>query len=276
MTAIVRVDNLSFAYRPGRAVLEDLTFCVERGGFTAIVGPNGAGKSTLLNLLSAAARPACGTITIDGHGIDSYNAAALARKMAVVRQESNCAFGFSVAETVMMARTSYLGPWGFEGRADREVVMEALAATDTAQFAERPLDGLSGGERQRVLIARALAQETAILLLDEPTSFLDLKHQVAICDLLKAAQIDGGRTIVVVMHDINLAGQYCDHVLLLGSGAEYEYGPPDRVLSPDTIERFFGVSTYCADIGGGRYFLPMGKFARDRQATDDSLPGDSV
>jgi iron complex transport system ATP-binding protein len=177
------------------------------GTFLAIAGPNGAGKSTLLNLLCGLLSPRSGTIRIDAAPVESYSTEALAKKVAVVWQESMPVFGFSVIDTVMMARTPYYGPMGFESEADREIVAEALEATDTAGFALRPLGSLSAGERQRVFIARAMAQNTPILLLDEPTNFLDLKHQVGIYDLLKAAQLQIGKTIVAVTHDINLAAQ---------------------------------------------------------------------
>ena len=136
-----------------------------------------------------------------------------------------------MAQTVSMARTPYLGTFGFMGKTDRQIVNDALEATDTSQFATRALGSLSGGERQRVFIARALAQKTPLLLLDEPTSFLDLKHQVNTYDLLKAAQLEQDKTIIAVTHDINLAAQYCDVILLLGSDSKYRYGCTRDVLS---------------------------------------------
>ncbi|MHC4071144.1 MAG: ABC transporter ATP-binding protein, partial [Planctomycetota bacterium] len=178
MSGIIEVNNLSFGYTPQSRILENLSFEVMPGAFVGIAGPNGAGKTTLLNLLCGLLSLEAGSIRIDAVDIESYSVRELARKVAVVRQEFVPAFDFTVEETVMMARTPYLGTCGFEGKADREIVTEAIEATDTARFASRPLGNLSGGERQRVFIARALAQDTEILLLDEPTSFLDFKHQV--------------------------------------------------------------------------------------------------
>jgi len=263
MSDIIEVRNLSFGYTSASVVLKDVSFAVPSGTFLAIVGPNGAGKSTLLNLMSGALRPQSGTITIDAAPIDSYSAQKLAAKVAVVRQESVPMFGFSVAETVLMARTPYFGAAGFESQADRDIVKAALEATDTAAFASRPLTSLSSGERQRVFIARALAQNSPILLLDEPTSFLDLKHQVGIYDLLKAAQLEKGKTIVAITHDINLACQYCDQALLLGTDGLYRHGPADKVLSAEQIKHVFDVQIFTGRVGQERFFMPLGKRAKD-------------
>jgi len=264
MSGIIEVENVSFGYTPKSTVLEDISFTVAAGTFMAIAGPNGAGKTTLLNLLCAAANPRTGRIMLDAAPVESYSTEALAERIAVVRQGFTPVFGFSVVETVMMARTRRFGAMGFESKADREIVNESLELTDTTQFASRPIGSLSGGERQRVFIARALAQETAVLLLDEPTNFLDLKHQVGIYDLLKAAQLDKGKTVVAVTHDINLATQYCDQALLLGADRSSLFGPPAEVLSGENIEKVFAVPVYAGQIGKGKFFVPLGKFAKDR------------
>lgn len=279
MTASIQLEDVTFGYRPGEPVLKQLRFAIEAGTFLAVVGPNGAGKSTLINLLAGLLRPQSGTIAIAGASIQSYRQRILARKVAVVRQEFVPTFGFSVAETVMMARTPYYGQMGFEDQSDRRIVAEALQMTDTAGFASRLLVELSGGERQRVFIARALAQETPILLLDEPTSFLDLKHQVAIYDLLKSIQHDKGRTIVAITHDINLAAQYCDLALLLRScpggsppvsardapvgPSQYRVGRPSEVFTREGIEEAFGVRVFSVPVGTETIVLPLGHMARD-------------
>ncbi|MHC4633022.1 MAG: ABC transporter ATP-binding protein, partial [Planctomycetota bacterium] len=257
------VENLSFGYIPQSTILKDISFEVTPGTSLAIAGPNGAGKSTLLNLLCGTLVPKSGTIRIDATPVESYGTEALAGKVAVVRQEFVPVFGFSVIETVLMARTPYYSPMGFESKTDKKIVAEALEMTDTIQFASRPLGSLSGGERQRVFIARALAQDTAILLLDEPTSFLDLKHQVGIYDLLKAAQLERNKTIVTVTHDINLAAQYCDETLLLGADSNYLIGKTKDVFSPEQIEKVFGVRTFAGRVGQEKFFIPLGKFAKD-------------
>jgi len=272
MSGIVEVNNLSFGYTCESTILKDISFEVKTGTFLAIAGPNGAGKSTLLNLMCGMLTPGSGTVRVEAKPIGSYSNEVLAAKVAVVRQEFIPAFGFTVIEMVLMARTRYFGASGFESRADRHAANEALEMTDTAQFAFRPLSSLSGGERQRVLIARAIAQDTSILLLDEPTSFLDLKHQVGIYDLLKTAQLEKGKTIVAVTHDINLATQYCDEILLLGADGSYHTGTPESVLSCDLIEKVFDVEVYVGKVGRENFFIPLGKFAKDGGQTGKGRP----
>ncbi len=262
MNTIIKVENLSFGYTQDE-ILKDLSFEVTAGTFVGIAGPNGAGKTTLLNLLCGLLNPKNGSIEINNVPIESYSVRKLAQKIAIVRQEFVPVFDFTVTEVVSMARTPYLGTFGFEGKVDRKIIAEALEMTDTAQFAHRPLGELSGGERQRVFIARAIAQDTAILLLDEPTSFLDLKHQVGTYDLLKAIQLEKGKTVAAVTHDINLTTQYCDKTLLIADNGNYHYGPTENVLSQEQIEKVFNVKTFAGKVGQEKYFLPLGKFAKD-------------
>jgi len=269
MSGIIEVKNLSFGYTSKSIFLKDISFEVKQGTFLTIAGPNGAGKSTLLNLMCGMLKPKSGTIKIDTKLIKSYSTRALAAKVAVVRQESTPVFGFSVIETVLMARTPYYNQMGFESEKDRQIVHEALEATDTAQFASRTLASLSGGERQRVYIARALAQNSPILLLDEPTNFLDLKHQVGIYDLLKAAQLEKGKTIVAVTHDINLAAQYCDETLLLGTDGSFQHGCVKDVFLPEYIEKVYGVEIFTGKVGKEKFFVPLGKLAKDNKQPDN-------
>ena len=215
-----------------------------------------------MNLLCALLKSQSGSITINEEDIKSYSIKELAKKIAIVRQEFVPVFDFTADQIVSMARTPYSGTFGFENKTDRQLIDEALIATDTAQFAHRAIGSLSGGERQRVFIARALAQNTPILLLDEPTSFLDLKHQVGIYDLLKAAQLEKGKTIVSVTHDINLTTQYCDEILLLTTDKQYTYGNPEKVLSSDQIQKVFGVKVYEGKVAEKKFFIPLGKFAK--------------
>ncbi len=224
------MQNLCFAYKAQAEILKDISFRLASPCFLSIAGPNGAGKTTLLNLLSGLLKPASGSIEIDSKPINSYSVRRLAKKIAVVRQEFVPVFEFSASQVVSMARTPYLGTLAFETDADREAIAEAFEMTDTARFADRPLGHLSGGERQRIFIARALAQQTPILLLDEPTNFLDMKHQVGIYDLLKKMQIEKQKTIVSVTHDINLAAQYSDMILLLSADGSYNFGPTREIL----------------------------------------------
>ena len=271
MSGIIEVENLSFGYTPKRTILKDISFELAQGGFLAIAGPNGAGKTTLLNLLCGLLIPQTGSIKIDAADIKSYSVKKLAHKVAVVRQEFVPVFGFTVEETVSMARTPYLTTFGFESKADRKFTSDALEMTDTAQFASRTLSQLSGGERQRVFIARALAQNSPVLLLDEPTSLLDLKYQVGIYDLLKRMQLEEGKTIVTITHDINLAAQYAEVALLLGADGAYRYGCAEDVLCRRQIEKVFAVRTFAGRVGRQNFFLPLGKFAKDKDIIDTNL-----
>ena len=274
MSNAVEVTNLSFGYTSERMVLKDISFEVAGGEFVGIVGPNGAGKSTLLNLLCGRLASKSGAIKIDTMAVESYSGEALARKVAVVRQEFVPVFGFSVIEIVMMARTPYYGALGFESRADRDTVAEALEATDMAAFASAEALQRPKGERQLVFIARALAQNSEILLLDEPTNFLDMKNQVRVYDLLKATQRKKGRTVIAVTHDINLAAQYCDRVLLLKTDAGCRYGRTEEILRADEIAGAFGVEVAVGRIGEQEFFIPKGDFPGNRGRTGgNSSPG---
>ncbi len=274
MNNIINVKKLSFTFSNQNEILKDLDFAVEKGDFLAIAGPNGAGKTTLLNLLCAVLKPKAGSIEIDAKPIQAYSAKALAQKIAVVRQEFIPVFDFSVEQVVSMGRSPYLGAFGLENENDKELVRDALNATDTTKFAERSLANLSAGERQRVFIARAIAQDTPVLLLDEPTSFLDLKHQVKIYDLLKKMQNEKNKTIISVTHDINLAAQYCENVLLIAADAGYLYGSTKQVFSTQKIEQFFSVKTYVHKIGSENIFIPLGLLAKDRDRIDSQAEKD--
>jgi iron complex transport system ATP-binding protein len=269
MTAAIQAECVTFGYGRDKPVLRDVSFEVQGGTFLAVVGPNGAGKSTLINLLAGLLKPQSGQILLEGANLRFSGVKNIARKVAVVRQEFIPAFGFSVMETVLMARTLYYGRLGFESKADRELVMRAMELTDTVQFAGRALGSLSAGERQRVFIARGLAQDTPILLLDEPTSFLDLKHQVKIYDVLKTVQIEKSTTIVAITHDLNLATQYCGQTLLLCSlGVQPAESPSSRIgktpeiLTCSEVERAFDIRVFSAMVGDERFLIPLGARGR--------------
>ena len=262
----IQVENLGFEYSQ-TPVLKDVNFSVAPSAFLAIAGPNGAGKSTLLNILAGALKPKHGRVRIDSKKVSSYSDKELAKQIAMVRQEFVPAFDFTVTETVLMSRTIHFGQMGFESRADRQITEDALEATDTTPLAKRRLNQISGGERQRVFIARALAQDTPILLLDEPTSFLDLRHQVGIYDLLKKMQLEKGKTIITITHDVNLAAQYCDQVLLLGADQSHHTGTPKEVFTADNLKNVFNVNGHFTNIGDRPFFLPIGKLANDQNET---------
>ncbi len=237
---IILVQNIDFAY-DGRAVLSDVSFSAGEGDFIGVVGPNGSGKTTLIKLLSRVLKPRSGKIEIAGEDISRIPNRRLARIAAVVPQETNVLFAYTVAEIVLMGRYPYLGALSFERGEDVAVAQEAMETTDVAQFADRLISQVSGGEKQRVVIARALAQEPRIMLLDEPTAFLDLKHQVEIYSVLQKLNREKRMTILAVSHSLNLAAQFCRRIIMLDKGRIAADGTPSEVLTGENIERVFEV-----------------------------------
>jgi len=263
MKQVIKAENLSFGYEPDQLLLENLEFAAEDGEFLAVAGPNGVGKSTLLHLLCGLLRPASGKVRVFGEDITSLSRRNIARKIAIVEQNLSAVFEYTVEQTVSMARTAWLGTLGFESEKDLQIIRDALEMTGTARFADRPLGSLSGGERQRVFIARAIAQDTPILFLDEPTSFLDLKHQLGIYELLKRIQRERGKTLITVTHDINLACRYSDKVLLLADPLSWYIGRTKDILTSELLEKVFAVKMFSAELENQRFFLPL-KLPEDR------------
>jgi iron complex transport system ATP-binding protein len=235
MTAAIDVRQLShsFATRP---VLEELTFSIESGNFFIIIGPNGAGKTTLMRSMGGLLSPHQGEIRIFEKSISGYRKKDFAQLVAYVPQGVPLEFPFSVAEVVLMGRAPYHSALGIERKTDFEIAARAMRFTGVDALASRPLDQLSGGELQRVMVARAICQEPRILLLDEPTASLDLAHQVHIMDLMENLKTESGTTVVMVSHDINLAGMYGDQLLLVKKGRILQQGVPADVLKADMLE----------------------------------------
>lgn len=223
-------------------ILRDVSLRVESGEFLALIGPNGAGKTTLLRAVNGLVAPASGTVTIDGHDISALSSKAVGRLVTTVPQETSLAFDFDVEDIVTMGRTPHRGRFSTLGSGDRAAVETALERTETAQFADRSVGGLSGGERQRVLLARALAQETPVLLLDEPTASLDINHQLRTLSLARELA-DDGKCVVAAIHDIELAARFCDTIAVLDGGEIRNRGSPSAVLTHETLEGTFGVRT---------------------------------
>jgi iron complex transport system ATP-binding protein len=270
MKSIIKITDLSFGYSK-KPLFSGLNMEIQEGNFVCIAGANGIGKTTLLNILCGLIKPDSGSIDIVDKPLKQFTIKKLAQKIAVVRQEFTSVFDYSVSEIVSMARIPYAGLFGFESTTDKQLIRQALEITDTLQFASRPIGSLSSGERQRVFIARAYAQNTPILLLDEPTSFLDYKHQVDIFDLLKKAQKENGKTVIAVIHDINLASQYADTALLLGQDLSFKYGPTKEIFLQEDIEKCFGVRMFTTSVGTKKFFLPLGKFsAKDLDSPDET------
>jgi len=220
-------------------VLAEINFKIRRGSFTGIIGPNGSGKSTLLKTISKTLKPKRGTIWLNEQNIYRLKARTVAQQMAVVPQETVISFPFLVKEVVMMGRSPYLGLWQAEGERDYAICRQAMHLTNTLPLANRPVTTLSGGEKQRVIIAQALTQEPEVLLLDEPTSHLDINHQMEIMELLQRLNQEQKLTILAVFHDLNLAAQYCDQLILLHQGKIYALGKPAEVLIKKNIQEVY-------------------------------------
>ncbi|SDR41593.1 iron complex transport system ATP-binding protein [Natronobacterium texcoconense] len=219
-------------------VLEDVSFTVEPGEFVGLVGPNGAGKTTLLRVLSGALSPDRGRVTIDGDSIHDLSARASSRRVAVVPQDTTLSFSFDVRTVVEMGRYPHRSRFTPPAETDRAAVDRALERTRTETFADRSIDEVSGGQRQRVVMARAIAQETPALLLDEPTASLDINHAIETLELVRELVADG-RTAVAAIHDLDLAARYCDRLVMLADGGVRSVGPPSEVLTREALADAF-------------------------------------
>ncbi|HSR69122.1 MAG TPA: heme ABC transporter ATP-binding protein [Acidobacteriota bacterium] len=222
-------------------VIEDVSLRVRREELVALTGPNGSGKSTLIRLISNVLRPQKGRVEIDGRDVRDFPLDELARRLAVVQQEPVLNFDFSVRQVVGLGRIPHLKRFQRETPRDRHVVDEALRRTHLQDLAERPVTLISGGERQRVAIARALAQEPEILLLDEPTSHLDIRYQMALLEDLRRLVRETGLAVLAVLHDLNLAAQFCDRLLLLHRGRLVGDGEPSEVIDVDIVRRVYAI-----------------------------------
>ncbi|RCV88588.1 ABC transporter ATP-binding protein [Billgrantia montanilacus] len=253
--------NLTLRY--GRAtIIDDLALALPAGQVTAIVGPNGCGKSTLLAGLARLHAPSQGAVLLDGKDIQQLPVRELARRLALLPQEAVAPEGLTVAELVRFGRQPHQGwlrQWSAE---DQEVVREALVAADVVELSERTLDTLSGGQRQRAWIAMTIAQQTPLLLLDEPTSALDLGHQIEVFELVRRLAA-GGRTVVMVLHDLASACRYADHLLALHSGQLVAAGPPGEVVTTDLVRQLYDIDcTLIPDPATGSLLLANVRRAR--------------
>jgi iron complex transport system ATP-binding protein len=243
------------------AALEDVSLHVVSGSITGLLGPNGCGKTTLLKLLSGVLHPLSGNVTLDGHPLQTMTRRAVARRIAVVPQETHPVFDYTVMDMVLMGRHPHLGTFELEGPADVAIAAEALDATGTRHLADRSYMTLSGGEKQRVVIASALAQSAEVLLLDEPTASLDLGYQLDIATLLERLNRERSVTMVLATHDLNLAASLCDALVLLRGGRVLAQGPTHEVLTASMVQQLYDVE---ADVQphprtGHLTVVPMGR-----------------
>ena len=256
----LHAEELTLGYRE-RTVIHDLDLEVPAGRLTAIVGANACGKSTLLRSMSRLLTPSAGQVLLDGKRVHRMPAKELARTLGLLPQSPLAPEGITVSDLVGRGRNPHQGMLSRWSRDDDEAVAAALEATGSLELADRAVDELSGGQRQRVWIAMALAQQTDLLLLDEPTTFLDVAHQVEVLDLLVDLNRDRGTTIVMVLHDLNLAARYADHLVAIADGRVHSAGPPDEVLTAGTVRAVFGLECeVIPDPTSGRpLMLPLGR-----------------
>ena len=254
---LFRLEGLKFAY-PATPVLKGITLDIDRGEFIAFVGPNGAGKSTLLKVMAGLLRGYEGRAEFDGRPLRSLTARDIARRLAFVPQETHVMFPFTVGQIIMMGRLPHRTSGLFESARDLERSREAMELTDTVLLAGKVFSQLSGGERQRVVLASALAQDPEVLLLDEPTVYLDLKHQIQFYDIVERLNSDKGMTIVSVTHDVNLAARYARRMIAIRDGRFIADGSPDEVLTPNNLYDIFEIqaSVLKRPDGRGSYIIP--------------------
>lgn len=237
---IYEIDNLSFAVA-GRTLLHPVSLTLPTQRVCGLIGHNGSGKSTLLKLLARQLRPTTGSVRFAGAPLAQWDNRALARKVAWLPQQPPAADGMTVRELVSLGRYPWHGALGRFGVRDSAKVTEAMELTDVVQFADRPVDGLSGGERQRVWLAMLVAQDSDCLLLDEPISALDIAHQIEVLGLVRRLSEKRGLSVVVVLHDINMAARFCDDLIALKNGRLLTSGPAAALMHPDVLEEIYGI-----------------------------------
>ncbi|CAM3641308.1 heme ABC transporter ATP-binding protein [Marinicrinis lubricantis] len=240
---MIQVDDLQLRIG-NRTILNKLHFEVQRGEIFGVIGPNGSGKSTLLKLLSGLEKPTRGTVYLDGRPVNSYSRKKLATWLAVLQQSSLPSIGFTVKEVVEMGRYPYQNWMGEEAEDVRPLISSILDKLRLEKLQDRMLSEISGGEKQRAALGKVMAQEPRLLMLDEPTTYLDIGTQVELMTWIQAWKKESDLTVVVVLHDLNLAAQYCDRILLLHQGEVVEVGTAEQVMKEDLLQRVYGVKPY--------------------------------
>ena len=237
----IEVENVSFAYGGKTPALTGVRLDVHSGESVALIGPNGSGKSTLLKIVSGLLRPGDGTVSLDGSLLATLSARRIARRLAMVEQERSMGFDFTVREVVAMGRIPHRGRFARQSPDDRRAIERSMELADIRDLTDRSIRAISGGERQRVFLGMALAQEPDVLLLDEPTTHLDLRHQVGFMSIVRE-QARAGMTVLIAIHDLTLAAQSADRIALMSKGRIVVTGHPAEVLTPSNVQRVFGVN----------------------------------
>ena len=241
MAESLEATHLTLAYQPNRPVVRDLNMLVDNGRITALVGPNGCGKSTLLRGLARILKPIGGNVTLGGRSLSAMNTLEIARIVGVLPQSPVAPDGITVEQLVLMGRYPHKKWWQAAGTDDIAIARRAMADAEVLKFADRLISTLSGGQKQRAWIAMALAQNASILLLDEPTTFLDMAHQLEVLDLLQRLNRDAGTTVVMVLHDLNQAARYADFMIMMRDGAVVGRGSPESIMNEAMMRRVFSV-----------------------------------
>jgi iron complex transport system ATP-binding protein len=255
---LLSIDGVECRYGSVK-ILENVYLDVKEGDFVGIIGPNGSGKTTLLKCISQTLKPHKGTVLLDKTNVYSIKSVELAKRMAVVPQESTVGFSFTALDIVLMGRNPHMKRFQMESGKDMTIVKEAMLRTNTWQLAERPINELSGGERQRVIIARALAQQPKVLLLDEPLTHLDMINQLEIMDLVKELCVKEQLIVLAVIHDLNLAARYCSSLLMLKGATVFAAGPVEQVLTSENIKSVFRVDAIVrkSAVTNSLYVIPL-------------------
>jgi iron complex transport system ATP-binding protein len=255
---VIEANDLRFSYGKN-IILDGINFSIEKGKLVSIIGPNGSGKTTLLRNMSGALKPSAGSIKLWDKDITCYKKKELAKHIAYVPQSTMVDFGFTVMDIVLMGRSPYIGRFGSETHGDMEVAKDAMEMLGVLKLKDKKITQISGGERQRAAIACALAQTPEVIMLDEPVSNLDIQYQVQVLNLLKNLCLEKGMTALLVLHDLNLASEYSDMVILLNCGRIEHMGSPYDVMTVPVIEKAYNTKIYMMTnpISGKPYLMPI-------------------
>lgn len=260
----LRAERLRLSYGPDRVVIDELDLDIPDGRITAVIGANGSGKSTLLRALARLLRPAAGRVLLDGHDVHRLRTREVARRLGLLPQAPTTPEGITVRDLVRRGRTPHTSLWRQWSDDDEVALIAALEATDLAGLADEPVDALSGGQRQRAWLALVIAQGTPTLLLDEPTTFLDVAHQLDVLELVRRLNTGDATTVVMVLHDLNQACRYAHHLVALRDGAVVAEGPPSEVITEALVELVFDLEARIVPdpVAGTPLVVPVGRAGR--------------
>ena len=255
---MIEINKICAGYGK-KEVLKDVSFNIDKASFTGIIGRNGAGKSTFLKVMCGLLKPRCGTIKINGRDITDFSRQEFSKTVAFMPQNIDTSFPFTVEEFVLLGRYPYMSVFKIPSQEDKAKVKEVMDFAGIAEFAKRNINELSGGEKQRVLIAQTIAQGTEIMVFDEPTSHLDIGSQNDILKLLRSLNKNGKKTIIVTLHDLNAAGEFCDNLILMHEGGVLNQGLPDEVLNYSDIEKVYKTTVVVKTnpMSGKPYVIPV-------------------